>query len=144
MSIRLASSDQEIAACFRVMHQLRPHLTPDAFLSRVRSQEQAGYRLAYVEVDGRPVAVAGFRISESLASGRFLYVDDLVTLDAERSKGHGAQLLEWLLDQARTEGCQELELDSGIQRKDAHRFYEREGLTIRSYHFEIEIRDRRR
>ena len=144
MSVRLASSDREIAACFPVMHQLRPHLTPDAFLARVRSQEQAGYRLAYVEVDGRPVAVAGFRISESLASGRFLYVDDLVTLDAERSKGRGAELLGWLLDHARTEGCQELELDSGVQRKDAHRFYEREGLKIRSYHFEIGVGDRRR
>lgn len=144
MGIHLASSDQEIAACFPVMHQLRPHLTPDAFLARVRSQQPAGYRLAYLEVAGRPVAVAGFRVSESLVSGRFLYVDDLVTLDAERSKGHGAQLLEWLLDQARAEGCQELELDSGIQRKDAHRFYQREGLTIRSYHFEIALDDRRR
>lgn len=144
MGIRLASSDQEIAACFPVMHQLRPHLTPDAFLARVRSQEQAGYRLAYLEVDGRPVAVAGFRISESLASGRFLNVDDLVTLDAERSKGHGAQLLQWLLEYARTDGCQGLELDSGVQRKDAHRFYEREGLKIRSYHFEVGVGDRQR
>jgi GNAT superfamily N-acetyltransferase len=143
MGIHLASSDQEIAACFPVMHQLRPHLTPDSFLARVRSQQRAGYRLACLEVAGRPVAVAGFRVSECLSSGRFLYVDDLVTLDSERSKGHGARLLEWLLDQARKEGCQELELDSGIQRKDAHRFYQREGLAIRSYHFEIEIRDRR-
>jgi len=142
-AIRLASSDQEIAACFPVMHQLRPHLTPETFLARVRSQEQAGYRVAYVEVAGRPRAVAGFRVSESLSSGRFLYVDDLVTLDSERSKGHGAQLLGWLLDQARREGCQQLELDSGIQRKDAHRFYQREGLAISSHHFKIEIRDRR-
>jgi GNAT superfamily N-acetyltransferase len=144
MGIHLASSDQEIAACFPVVHQLRPHLTPDAFLARVRSQQPAGYRLAYLEAGGRPVAVAGFRVSECLASGRFLYVDDLVTLDAERSKGYGARLLAWLLDQARAEGCEGLELDSGIQRKNAHRFYEREGLTIRSYHFEIEIRDRGR
>jgi GNAT superfamily N-acetyltransferase len=144
MGVHLASSDQEIAACFPVMHQLRPHLTPDSFLARVRSQQPAGYRLAYVEVAGRPVAVAGFRLCESLSSGRFLYVDDLVTLDAERSKGHGAELLGWLLEQARTEDCQQLELDSGTQRKDAHRFYEREGLAIRSYHFAIELDERRR
>jgi GNAT superfamily N-acetyltransferase len=136
MGIHLASSDEEIAACFPVMHQLRPHLTPDAFLARVRSQERAGYRLAYLDADGRPVAVAGFRILETLVSGRFLNVDDLVTLDSERSKGHGARLLEWLLDRARTEGCQGLELDSGVQRKDAHRFYERAGLKICAYHFE--------
>lgn len=139
MSIHLASSDEEIAACFPVMQQLRPHLTPRGFVARVRLQEGAGYRLAYVEADGRPVAVAGFRVQETLVSGRFLNVDDLVTLDAERSKGHGAQLLKWLLRHAQAEGCQGLELDSGVQRKDAHRFYEREGLKICAYHFEISV-----
>jgi len=139
MGIHLAGSDQEIAACFPVMCQLRPHLTPDAFLARVRLQERAGYRIAYLEANGRPVAVAGFRILETLVSGRFLNVDDLVTLDAERSKGHGAKLLGWLLGHARTEGCQGLELDSGVQRKDAHRFYERQGLKICAYHFEISV-----
>ncbi len=139
MSIRFANSDEEITACFPVMHQLRPHLTTDGFLARVRSQEPGGYRLAYVEANGRPVAVAGFRILETLVSGRFLNVDDLVTLDTERSKGHGAQLLRWLLDQAQVEGCRGLELDSGVQRKDAHRFYEREGLKVRAYHFQISL-----
>lgn len=140
MTLRLASSDEEIAACFPVMRQLRPHLTPESFLGRVRAQQQAGYRLAFVEDGGRPVAVAGFRVLETLASGRFLYVDDLVTLDGERSKGYGARLLRWLVDLAASEACQQLELDSGVQRKDAHRFYEREGLKVRGYHFEIPIR----
>lgn len=139
MTVRLASSDQEIAACFPVMRQLRPHLTADAFLSRVRSQARAGYRLARLEVDGRPVAVAGFRIVETLVSGRILNVDDLVTLDGERSKGHGAALLRWLLRRAEAESCERLELDSGVHRKDAHRFYEREGLRVRAYHFEIPV-----
>ena len=32
-------------------------------------------------------------------------------------------------------GYQQMHLDSGIQRKDAHRFYEREGMTMASFHF---------
>ena len=139
MDIMLAESDQEIGACFEVMHQLRPHLTPDTFLSRVRSQQEVGYRLAYVEEEGRPVALAGFRILETLGSGRFLNVDDLVTLDSERSKGHGALLLNWLFRQAEAESCQRLELDSALRRKDAHRFYEREGMAISAYRFAITI-----
>ena len=139
MTVRLAESDQEIAACFPVMHQLRPHLAAAWFLSRVRSQEQAGYRLAYVEANGRPVAVAGFRILETLVSGRFLNVEDLVTLDTERSKGHGAELLRWLVRRGEAESCEHLELDSGVQREDAHRFYEREGLRVLAYHFETPV-----
>ena len=143
MNIQLANSDQEIAACFPVMHQLRPHLTPESFLSRVRSQEAAGYLLAYIESETRPVAVAGFRILETLGSGRFLNVDDLVTLDSERSKGYGANLLRWLIRWAEAESCQRLELDSALRRKDAHRFYEREGMAASAYRFAITIGNQR-
>lgn len=139
MEVRIAESDEEIEACFPVVRELRTHLSAAAFLERLRSQERQGYRLVFLEVDGRPVAVAGFRILETLASGRFLYVDDLVTAEAERSKGYGAELLGWLRQRAEEESCTSLELDSGIQRKDAHRFYEREGLRLVGYHFAVEV-----
>lgn len=95
-----------------------------------------GYRLACVDVPAAGfVAAAGFRLSENLAWGRFLYVDDLVTRSEYRSKGYGTTLLSWLKDYAAQAGCVQLHLDSGIQRKDAHRFYEREGLCVAGYHF---------
>ncbi len=139
MDIRIATTDAEIAACHPVMRELRPHVPEDQFVARVRAQEVAGYRLACIEEDGAVVAVAGFRIGENLAWGRFLYVDDLVTLAAVRSRGHGAALLSWLRAHAVREGCAQLHLDSGIQRKDAHRFYEREGMTMTSLHFAEKI-----
>jgi GNAT superfamily N-acetyltransferase len=83
----------------------------------------------------RVVAVAGFRIFEALVDGRRLYVDDLVTSAGERSQGHGAALLRWLETHAVAEGCETLQLDSGLQRKRAHRFYEREGMHVSSLHF---------
>jgi GNAT superfamily N-acetyltransferase len=74
-------------------------------------------------------------VSENLAWGRHLYVDDLVTLPEARSNGCGAVLLAWLSKLAESEGAGELHLDSGTGRTDAHRFYEREGLKVSSYHF---------
>lgn len=136
MRVRLAESDAEIAGCFPVMRELRPHLRDEVeFVRRVRDQERDGYRVAYVEEDGTPVAVAGFRIVTSLSWGRFLYVDDLVTLAAHRSRGHGKTLLGWLRTHARERGCGEIHLDSGVQRKDAHRFYVREGMTFGAHHY---------
>lgn len=135
MEIHIATTDAEIAACYPVMRELRPHIAEDQFLSRVRSQEDAGYRLAFIQGSDGVVAVAGFRVGENLAWGRFLYVDDLVTLPAHRSKSYGAKLLSWLKERAAKEGCRQMHLDSGIQRKEAHRFYEREGMTMASLHF---------
>jgi GNAT superfamily N-acetyltransferase len=135
MNISIAKTDAEISGCYRVMRELRPHIAEDQFVARVRRQEDSGFRLAMLQDSGQPVAVAGFRILENLAWGRFLYVDDLVTLPAHRSKGYGAMLLAWLRDFAAKQNCAQLHLDSGIQRKDAHRFYEREGMAMTSYHF---------
>ena len=65
--IFLAKEDDEIQSCYPVMAELRPHVKPDEFISRVRRQmESAGYRLACL-TDGEVKAVAGFRVSECLA-----------------------------------------------------------------------------
>lgn len=143
MQIHLAKSDEEVAACYPVIRELRPHISEESFVPRVRQLEKAGYMLAFVEESGRPVAVAGFRIGESLSWGRFLYVDDLVTLSTRRSHGFGARLVDWLTGYATDNGCSQLHLDSGIQRKDAHRFYEREGMPMTGYHFAKQIAPRR-
>ncbi|MFQ5509497.1 MAG: GNAT family N-acetyltransferase [Leptospirillia bacterium] len=130
-----ARDDAAIARCFAVMRQLRPHLTEAGCVARIKTQMKTGYRLAFLEQAGEVVAVAGFRILENLAWGRFLYVDDLVTDAARRGHGFGGRLLEWLLQQARESGCDALHLDSGVQRTDAHRFYEGHHLTNTSLHF---------
>jgi GNAT superfamily N-acetyltransferase len=139
MTIAHAAADADIHRCFAVMVQLRPHLVAAEFVSQVRRMQSDGYRLAFLEADGAVRAVAGYRTYEKLFSGKNLYVDDLVTDTTQRSRGHGAALLRWLGDEARRLGCVQLELDSGVQRFEAHRFYFRERLHISSYHFVVKL-----
>ncbi|MBI5760845.1 MAG: GNAT family N-acetyltransferase [Planctomycetales bacterium] len=138
--IQLAETDEQIVACLPVLRQLRPHLIdPDDAVARVRRQQQSGFRLAYLTDGDDVVAVTGFRLLENLAWGKFLYVDDLVTDDARRSCGHGERLLAWLIDLAKEAGCDQVHLDSGVQRFDAHRFYLRHRFRITSHHFAIPL-----
>jgi len=137
--IFLAESDAEIAACFPVMHGLRPHLVESEFVVRVQRQRQHGhYQLACLLHD-EVIAIAGFRLSENLAWGRFLYVDDLVTRDRDRSLGYGAMLFDWLVAYARSRDCDQLHLDSGVQRFAAHRFYFAKRMEIASHHFSLKL-----
>lgn len=142
VQIRHAKADDEIQRCLPVMRQLRPHLKEAAFVAQVRRLEAGGYRLAYLETDGRVGAVAGYRISESLFDGIFMHVDDLVTDGARRSRGLGLALLDWLVGQARGAGCQRLRLDSGVQRFGAHRFYLRNRMDILAHHFVLDLAER--
>jgi len=119
------------------MKQLRPHLANEAdFVERVhRMAKNHGFQLLALEDAGQIRGLAGFRLTESLYHGRFLYVDDLITDEACRSKGCGGQLLDWLLEHAKQQGCDALALDSGVQRFGAHRFYLSKRLDITCHHF---------
>lgn len=98
-----------------------------------------GYRLlgAFVPGEEHAVAAAGFRISDSLAWGHHLYIDDLSTAPQARRQGHAGALLDWLIEEARRLGCDQLHLDSGVgaERFEAHRLYHNHGLSIYSHHF---------
>lgn len=128
-------SDEEITSTYAVIRQLRTHLDENEYLEKIKRMQRSGYRLAAATEGGEVRCVAGFRIVEFLAHGKFLYVDDLVTAEDARSEGHGERMLDWLAGVAREEGCGSLQLDSGVQRHEAHRFYFRKGMSISSYHF---------
>lgn len=128
---------EDLASCYGVIRQLRPHLSEAEFVERVNLQRSQGYQMLAASVEDEVVAVAGFRILDNLAWGRFLYVDDLVTDEAHRSCGYGSLLLEWLLAYCQQEEIAELHLDSGVQRHEAHRFYLEHRMDITSHHFAI-------
>lgn len=131
----------DTGSAFRAMRALRANLADeDSFVCAVDEvQRPEGYRLVGVfERDGsEAVAVAGFRIVHSLAWSHYLYVDDLSTLPEARRRGHARGLLEWLLEEGRRLGCEQLHLDSGVglDRADAHRLYLNAGLIIPAHHF---------
>ena len=132
---RPARTPEEIRRCHPVLAELRPHLDPDRLVALVTEMAGHGYRLIYLEEDGEVVAVAGYRITAMLRTGLMLEVDDLVTSEHARSKGHGKILLDWMAAEGRRAGCTVIELDSGTARHQAHRFYFREGMHILGYHF---------
>jgi GNAT superfamily N-acetyltransferase len=144
MSIReLAAAETHLA--YPAMSELRPHITTEAeFVARVNDvQRPAGYRLVASFDDGDDAAagVAGFRFGDMLAWGHYLYVDDLVTRESSRRAGHATRLLDWIGAEAERNGCDSLQLDSGVHRHDAHRLYLSWGYTITGHHFGRALRD---
>jgi GNAT superfamily N-acetyltransferase len=140
-TIRAATSDRDIRRCWPVLRQLRPHLAEEDLLPAVRRMEPHGFRLVLAEDEAGDVrAVAGYRVTEMLRTGLMLEVDDLVTDAGARSSGYGKALIDWLVAEAQSLGCSVVELDSGVQRHDAHRFYFRHGMHILGYHFSMSPR----
>lgn len=116
---------------FPVMVQLRPHLDEDQFVEYVTRMREEEYRLFALQRAGETVALTGVRTATNMYYGYHCFVDELVTDEAHRSQGHGLTLLRFLEEWAAERGCETLALSSGLQRTDAHRFYEEKAAMDR-------------
>src|SRR5690606_1837927 len=135
----LAAGDARWAQALPVLQELRPHLTADLLARVLDEGAPQGLRFTAVFAGDRCVAVAGWRIIANTSATRKMYVDDLSTAESERSRGYGRMLLDALRERAVEAGCRFLDLDSGVQRFDAHRFYLRERMDIVAHHFSRRI-----
>ncbi|SES08738.1 Acetyltransferase (GNAT) family protein [Gracilibacillus ureilyticus] len=138
--IKEMKTDEEILSTFPTVKQLRPHLTEYEYIEKInRLQASYGYHIVAVIDDKEVKAAAGYRITESLAWGKYFYLDDFITHEASRRNGYAGILWDWLIDQANVNNCEQFHLDSGVHRHDAHRFYLKGGLDITCHHFQMKL-----
>ena len=134
--------DAELLAAAESVHrQLRPQLPKD-YAGRLKEVFAGGAEMAVAVNDAVVVGLTVFRVLEKTHSGRELYCDDLVTDETQRSTGVGHALMQYMERICRQRRCDTFALDSGAQRRQAHKFYFREGMTISSFHFDRKMSDR--
>ncbi len=123
--IKELKNEKEWKEAFPVMKQLRTHLDESSFLQLVQEATQMeNYKMAALYDNNQLVAVIGYMPMVTLYNGRFIWVCDLVTDTENRSKGYGEALLEYVQNWSKENGYDIVSLSSGLQRIDAHRFYE--------------------
>ena len=116
---------EEIQQGYPVMRQLRTHLDEEAYMDLVlEAQVKDRYKIFALFEDEKIVAVTGFKPMITLYYGRFVWICDLVTDSDNRSKGYGETLLKFVHEWTEENGYDSVALSSGLEKTDAHRFYE--------------------
>jgi GNAT superfamily N-acetyltransferase len=126
---------KELYTVYDLLKQLRVELSYDAFEDLIYEMRHMEYKMIGLFEREKLISYAGVAIQTNFYHKRHLYIFDLVTDQAFRSQGYGKMMMEYLADYAKTGACENLVLSSGLQREDAHRFYEKEGFDKRSYLF---------
>ncbi|ALX48500.1 GNAT family N-acetyltransferase [Lentibacillus amyloliquefaciens] len=141
LTISELQSQNEIIQAFPVMNQLRTHLDETTYLALVtEAREKDMYRLFALYDQEEIVAVTGFKPMITLYYGRFVWVCDLVTRETKRSNGYGEKLLSFIHQWAKDNGYESVALSSGLNRTDAHRFYEQKMAYDKvSYVFKVSL-----
>lgn len=142
MDINIIDDQNEIEKCFDAFLELRPHLKDKkTFTDQVLSQQKEGYMTYGIKEGDEVVACIGFRVLTTLAWGKILYIDDLITKAKCHGKGYGGVLLTHAINHAKELGCVEVHLDTGYTRHAAHRVYLKHGFKMISHHMALLFED---
>jgi len=114
----------ELEQAFPIVKQLRTHLNFEDYVELVKKMKPHGYQIFCLFENGKIVSYAGFAILTNLYYGEHIWVYELVTDEANRNKGYGKLLLSHIEKYAKNNSLNCVALSSGLQKEDAHRFYE--------------------
>lgn len=133
MRIREANSDDWLDIAALLAELGRPDVratTQEAGARRLFEAylEQKDTEALVAEIDGDVVGFANLEYRQRLNyQSRQGWIAELIVSEERRGAGVGKGLLQALEAKARNANCWGLALESAVWRKDAHRFYEREG-----------------
>ncbi|MBL7914599.1 MAG: aminoalkylphosphonic acid N-acetyltransferase [Bacteroidetes bacterium ADurb.Bin397] len=133
--VKEITSDEDIFKCREAFLDLRPHIEAAAYPAILKSMINDGFKVVFIERDGKAVSVAGFWSGYKLHRGNYIYIDDLNTLPDYRKNGYAGMIMDWIIAYANQNKIDQIHLDSGVMRFDAHRFYLSKKFIISSHHF---------
>ncbi|MFC5277677.1 GNAT family N-acetyltransferase [Halorubrum rubrum] len=137
--VRELTTGPEFEAAYPILRELRDHLDRAEMEVTHERMREEGY-LLFGRYDGSElVAVAGITVDTNFYLGKHVFVHDLVTTESRRSEGHGSALLSFLHEWASDRDCETVELESGLWREEAHRFYEEVGYEKYCYSFKYDL-----
>lgn len=126
---------RELLMAYEVVSQLRTSLSYKEFEDLIYEMRSMEYKMLGIMERDKLVTYAGVAVQTNLYHKRHLFVFDLVTDNKYRSKKYGKMMLEYLYDYAKMAMCENIVLSSGLEREDAHRFYEKNGFVKKSFVF---------
>lgn len=140
MKVKIAT-EQDIEQLIPIIKELRKHRTAEQLREMLSQQMKDRFQVIFIGDDKHVYAMAGFRTMEVMFSGKTLYVDDLITHPDHRKNGYGGTLLRWMIQYAKDNEYDHFSLDSGNERKDAHRLYTKHGLDVIGAHFAKNVKE---
>ena len=126
---------KELDIAFELVKELRTELEYGEFEDLIYEMRHQEYKMFGIFEKEKLITYAGLSILVNLYHKRHLYLYDFVTTSSLKYNGYGTKMMEYLYDYARLRNCENFVLSSGLHRKEAHKFYEKEGFEKKSFLF---------
>ena len=120
---------------FPLIKQLTASLTEEDYLRMLTDMVPHNYYQVAAYHNNKPIAVSGYWLATKLYCGKYLEIDNFVVDEAYRSKQIGKMLVDWMLEEAKRNGCETALLDAYVENFKAHKFYYKQGFIARGFHY---------
>ncbi|MFP3028410.1 MAG: GNAT family N-acetyltransferase [Wolbachia sp.] len=125
---------------YNLINELYVHIdNEDTFIANFTSLCNNGYKVIGKYVDNDLIAILAYRLPYKFTFGKYVYVDDLVTLPEYRSRGYGHQLIEWLKEESKRIGYHQIHLDVSMSNHLGSKFYLNNGFQAKAYHLSCKV-----
>ena len=132
---RKLSTVEDMLPLWRLITQLTPDLSEASYEALLRDMVPHNYHQVAAFEGEACIGLSGYWIGHKLYSGKYMEIDNFVVDQAHRGNRVGEQLVQWMEEEARREGCSLLMLDAYVENFKAHRFYYRNGFHARGFHY---------
>ena len=91
-------------------------------------------------MDGKVIGTTTIYFIEVAIRDRpYAFLEGLVIHEDHRGNGHGTTFFQKCVEIAKEKGCYKMLFTSGLDREDAHKFYEKLGFRKQGYEFRMDL-----
>jgi GNAT superfamily N-acetyltransferase len=133
--IKLIPKDQLISIIPLIKH-LNPSLSETTLKLRLEEMVAQGYQCAGMYLDNQLIGICGLWMMTKFYVGKHIEPDNVFILPKYRRLGFGKQLLEWVQEYGKSQGCIASELNCYVSNETGNTFWEQEGFEKIGYHYQ--------
>lgn len=118
---------------------LNPGKEEKVLMDRLEDMTYRQYECVGVYDDGKLIAVSGIWILNKLYVGKHIEPDNVVVHPDYRGKQIGEQMIQWICDYGKQQGCIASELNCYLENEKGIKFWKDQGYKILGYHFQKQL-----
>lgn len=118
---------------------LNSTISEDVLKQRLDEMLTQGYQCIGIFDEDKLIGICGIWILTKYYVGKHIEPDNIIISSPYQNKNIGTQLMAWIYNYAKTNGCIASELNCYVGNKEAHRFWEKEGYEVIALHFQKKL-----
>ncbi|MFZ2726775.1 MAG: GNAT family N-acetyltransferase [Methylococcaceae bacterium] len=119
-----------------LLMELNPSIDEITLQQRLNAMLAQGYQCVGIFDNDYLIGISGLWLLVKYYIGRHIELDNVYLKAAYRNQGIGRQLVAWIDEYAKAQGCVGAELNCYLTNIDGHRFWEGLGYEKIAFHFQ--------